>query len=164
VPRVGAEEPVKRGGKGARAPIGAARRRFVIALLACVALWPVAHRALVARYGINPWKFAGWAMYTTPVVPELAVLFEPKGKELAVLDERTLPPPARDALERFRIQRTAYGDLARADDLARAVFTARGDLQWLLVATQRLRLDPRTARMTSRREQAIYERAEVTDR
>lgn len=147
--------------RAASPAFGLDRRRVVSGILLAVALWPLAHRGLVARYHIDPSRFAGWASHATAVVPEIAVLFEKQGSGLGVLDERTLPRPARDALERFRERRTAYGDLVRADDLARAVFAARSDLAWVLVATQRLRLDPATARMTSDRGQQLYERAEL---
>ncbi len=40
------------------------RQRLVFALLVAFALWPLVHRGLVHRYGLDPWKFGGWAMYT----------------------------------------------------------------------------------------------------
>ena len=39
------------------------------------ALWPIGHAALVARYDVDPWKLAGWAMYTRPTPPLLVALF-----------------------------------------------------------------------------------------
>jgi len=42
------------------------KTRIVHAALVVLALWPLAHLALVARYDLSPWKLAGWGMYTTP--------------------------------------------------------------------------------------------------
>jgi len=35
-------------------------------LLVVYFLWPLVHQQLVARYRTDPWKFAGWAMYSVP--------------------------------------------------------------------------------------------------
>lgn len=134
------------------------KRRLVLTLLATLALWPLVHRVLVARYDLNPWKLAGFAMYTTPTPPVLVVVLHDAGGRLAALDERALPVPARRALDRFRAERHALGRLRRPDDLARALFRARPDLDVLVVLVQRIQLDPATARMTSVRERFAYER------
>jgi len=42
------------------------KRRLALALLAFVAAWPLVHRALVARFELDPWKHAGFAMYAAP--------------------------------------------------------------------------------------------------
>ena len=34
-------------------------------LLGIYIVWPFVHQQLVLHYRINPWKLAGWAMYTT---------------------------------------------------------------------------------------------------
>lgn len=148
---------------GGAAP-STAQRRVTLALVAFVALWPLAHRALVARTGMNPWKLAGWAMYTTPVVPTIVVLFHEEGGKLALLDERSLPGDAREALQRFRDARTAWGSLVRPEPLARAVFEAQPALQHLVIATQKLTLDSDTARMTSVRENLVFAREDVIRR
>ena len=41
----------------------AGKQRLVFAVLALLAVWPLAHRVLVWRYDIAPWRFFGWAMY-----------------------------------------------------------------------------------------------------
>lgn len=134
------------------------KRRLALALLAALALWPLLHRGLVARYDLNPWKLAGFAMYTTPTPPVLVVVLHDAGGRLAPLDERGLPEATRRALDRFRSERHALGRLRRPDDLARALFRARPDLPALVVLVQRMRLDPATARMTSTRERFVYTR------
>lgn len=141
-----------------------AQRRVALAILAFVAVWPLLHRGLVARFGINPWKLAGWAMYTTPVVPTIVVLLREEGGKLTVLDERTLPAEAAEALQRYRDARTAWGTLVAPEPLARAVFEAQPGLEHLVVATQKLTLDPGTARMTSVRENLVFAREDVVGR
>lgn len=42
------------------------KTRIVHAALLALALWPLVHLALVARYDLSPWKLGGWGMYTTP--------------------------------------------------------------------------------------------------
>ena len=134
------------------------KRRLALTLLAALALWPLAHRVLVARYDLNPWKLAGFAMYATPTPPVLVVVLQDADGRPAPLDERALPAPARRALDRFRAERHALGRLRRPDDLAQALFRARPDLDALWVLVQRMQLDPATARMTSVRERFAYER------
>lgn len=41
------------------------RHVWVGSLLAIYIVWPLVHQQLVLHYRINPWKFAGWAMYST---------------------------------------------------------------------------------------------------
>ncbi|HSQ00629.1 MAG TPA: hypothetical protein VL049_25680, partial [Candidatus Dormibacteraeota bacterium] len=53
----------------------AAKQRLVVSVLAVLALWPLAHRALVWRYDLDPWRFFGWAMYCTPRLPVDVSLF-----------------------------------------------------------------------------------------
>ena len=43
-----------------------AKARVVGTLLLLVAVWPLAHRQLVVRFDVNPWKLYGFAMYCTP--------------------------------------------------------------------------------------------------
>jgi hypothetical protein len=50
--------------------------------------------------------------------------------------------------------------LRRLDDVDHATLRSSPDLEWLVVAVQRRLLDSRSARMTSRRDEYVYERAE----
>ena len=136
------------------------KRRFVVALVAVVFVWPLIHRVLVAQYGINPWKLGAWAMYTTPVPPVVVVTLAPSGGKPAVLDERTLPVWTRQRLARFRAQRHALGTLRRPDDVGQAILAARPDLAWAVVLVETLRLDPRTALMVSSLDRYTYERGD----
>ena len=134
------------------------RRRVAIAILVWAAVWPLGHRALVAAYDVNPWKLGGFAMYATATPPIQVVVFESAGGRLMPLDERRLSRDAQRALRRFRIDRHALGQLQSPDDLGDALLEARPDLAWVVVAVQRMSLDAKTARMTSTREQYLFER------
>ena len=52
------------------------RRALATAILVWVAAWPLAHRAAVSAFDINPWKLGGFAMYTTATPPVQVVPFE----------------------------------------------------------------------------------------
>jgi hypothetical protein len=123
-----------------------------------VALWPFAHRVAVARLDVNPWKLAGWAMYATPTPPVMVAIFEPVPGGWALVDRLALPPAAQAVVDRFERERHAIGDLRTPDDAARAVLAARGDLAEIAVVVERMRLDPSTARMTSRKARYHYDR------
>ena len=137
-----------------------AKRAVAVAILLWVCLWPLAHRILVATWDVNPWKLGAFAMYTTPTPPVQVVLFRKGSDGLVPIDERTLTPAARAVLDRFRVERHALGRLRRPDDVGRATLRSSPDLEWLVVAVQRMLLDLRSARMTSRRDEYVYERAE----
>jgi hypothetical protein len=134
------------------------KRNLALALLAFAALWPLAHRALVARAGADPWKLAGFAMYATPSLPLLVAAFVPEDGRLALVDEATLPADARAQLDRFRAERLALGRLREPDDVARAVLAARPAARGVTIVVQRTDLDPRSARTVARRELFAYDR------
>lgn len=136
------------------------KRVVTIGILTWVALWPLGHRTMVAVYDVNPWKLGGFAMYTTPTPPIQVVAFETTAGGLAPLDERELPEAARRVLRRFRVERHALGELRRPDDLGRSLLDARPDLERVVIAVQRMILDPDSARMTSKRRQYVIERPE----
>ncbi len=48
------------------------KRSLVYAGMIGLAVWPALHIALVVEYGVNPWKLAGWGMYSAPqIAPEV---------------------------------------------------------------------------------------------
>jgi hypothetical protein len=139
------------------------KRNAVLALLACAGLWPLGHRVLVARAGVDPWKLAGFAMYATPSLPVLVAIFVPRDGRLVLVDEATLPAAARERLDRFRAERLALGRLREPEDVARALLAARPDAGGVMIVVQRTDLDPRTARTTSSEEIFSYDRSMLVD-
>jgi hypothetical protein len=134
------------------------RRALAAGILCWVALWPLVHRAVVAAWDVNPWKLGGFAMYTTATPPVQIALLVRGDTGLEPLDERALPDAVRRALHRFRIERHALGALRSPDDVGRAILEARPELPWVVIAIQRMHLDPTTALMQSTREQVVTER------
>ena len=135
------------------------RRRVGIAILMWVALWPLAHRALVAAYDINPWKLGGWAMYTTVRPPVLVVLFTKNGDAFVPVARAGLSRSTRDALTTFQAERHALGKLRQPRDVARRVLEDRRELSSIVIVVQTPTLDRRTARITARRDVYEYDRA-----
>jgi hypothetical protein len=137
---------------------------MAVALLTFVALWPLAHRGLVAHFDVNPWKLSGFAMYTTPTPPILVVLMiedSTRPAALRPLREADLPAHTREALDDFRRTRHALGHLTRPDAAARSVLRARQGLAHVLVVVQRMWLDPATATMDSDKQTYLYDRSAV---
>jgi hypothetical protein len=133
---------------------------IAVAILAVTVLWPLAHRGLVEWLDVNPWKLFGFAMYTTPTPPVQVIVFRRGEGGLTPVDERALPQAIRAELARFRSERHALGLLRTPDGVARLLLQSLPDEAWIVIAVQRMKLDPATATMTSRREQYVYERGQ----
>ena len=134
-----------------------ARKRAVAAMLLAFALWPSLHYVLVQRYRMNPWKFFGWAMYTTHVFrPSVEVYALDGGQRVA------LPIPGRELREaeaeraRLRDRSREWGLLARPDRLARLVGDALAPSEGVEVVIERYGIDPRSGRLTAGRESYLY--------
>ena len=134
------------------------KRAIVGAVLLWALAWPLVHRAVVARFDVNPWKLGGFAMYAVPTPPVVTALMTDRGGELAALPESELPRASREALDRFRAERHALGSLRRPDDLAEAVFADAPQMRWLLVVVQKSRLDAETALVSTSQERFVYDR------
>jgi hypothetical protein len=102
-------------------------------VLLLVALWPIAHRQLVTRFDVNPWKLYGFAMYCTPHGLSIE-LIDRSQPQLRKLDPASLPPRARLALDRFAIRRGTLGKLQPPDAMAREVLRALPEVRNLSVA------------------------------
>jgi len=139
------------------------KRNAVLALLAFVVLWPLAQRALVARFGVDPWKLSGFAMDATPTLPLLVALFVPEEGRLVLESEASLPEPVRARLERFRVERAALGRLREPEDVARALLDARPDATGVMIVVQRTDLDPRSARTVAGKEIFSYDRSMLAE-
>ena len=129
-----------------------AKRRLVLAFLVCVAAWPLAHRFLVARFEIDPWRLGGWAMYCTPKLQvEVALVPERAGRPI----ELDLPPSLREEANRFAGRRAVLGRFVNPDVLARRALD-RLEADSVVVTIQHDRLDPRTNRIIGTREYFRY--------
>lgn len=139
------------------------KRTAVAALLLFVALWPLAHRVLVARRHVDPWKLGAFAMYATPNLPVLVAAVGSGPNGVAPIDEARLPAWMRERLDRFRVERLALGHLRDPADVGRHLLLARPDLAAVQILVQRSWLDPATARIQVATPRYVYERAGRAD-
>jgi hypothetical protein len=129
------------------------KRRVVFSVLCVFALWPLAHRGLVARYDLDPWRFFGWAMYCQPKLPlRVGIDAWRAGVRLSVPETAALANERR----RYLARRAVWGSLLPPDDLAQEVLdqAAADDVR---IEVRRLVLDPATSRIVTREQVYRYE-------
>jgi len=136
-----------------------AKTRIVVAGLAALTVWPLAHVAICARWDASPWKMAGWGMYATPRPRSIGMeVFGRTGD--GTFEHLTAPSPALRAdaaafLERWRW----LGGLAHPDAFARHVLAASPAWTRLRIELYHSHLDPGTGMVGLRRDDRYYERA-----
>lgn len=138
---------------------GGIKRRAILALLLVVALWPLLHRVLVARYDLNPWKFFGFAMYCVPTLEPQLRLHVDYGGRVEVLDV-SQPDFARvrAEIEVYQHDRGVWGDLATPDRVAAAVFEVLTRPESVEVEVIDPYFDRETARIAAKRPRYRYPR------
>jgi len=130
--------------------------------LLLVAAWPLAHRTLVVRQGVSPWKLYGWAMYCMPSFEnKLLLLATLKGEEDRVPKPTRYPikfEGAAEALESYQIMEVGLGRLASTDTLAEIVFKARPAIGRLIIRRSIGRFDVETAMPVVDYVSTVYDR------
>jgi hypothetical protein len=116
-----------------------------VVLLAVVAVWPAVHHGLYRRYGIDPWKLCGFAMYTRPHAAHQLQVLEVRDGEARPLRVRS-PRLAAEA-EHLGRQRGALGELGSPDRLGRMVLAELPDVDHVRLVLQRVDFDCRTTRL-----------------
>ena len=58
----------------------ASKRRIMASLVLALAIWPPCHFFVVGAFGLNPWNWFGWAMYTQPAERIEAVVLSLRGE------------------------------------------------------------------------------------
>jgi len=96
------------------------RRVFLSALLAFT-VWPLAQIGLVARYDANPWKLAGWGMYSVPQFPAEVRILCHTPDEVGTYELRSIAPTLEPSHLEFLRRRLGLGRLARPTKLAHAL-------------------------------------------
>ncbi len=93
--------------------------------LVLLTLWPLVHIGLVKRYGISPWKLAGWGMYSAPRSRSLGMEVFGAPSAGGPLEQLTAPAPAvRDEAGRYLERHRWLRRLVRPTALAAAVAAA----------------------------------------
>lgn len=146
--------PLDRSGtRGAGRLAGLARwkARCVLALLVASTLWPLAHHALAQAFDWNPWKWFGWAMYTTPARRVRAEAWTPEGRPLNLAG---VPPAAAErALAAYREwsnRRIELGGSAAPDAFAEALFAAYPEVAAFEVRAFDVRMERASASFVER--------------
>lgn len=130
------------------------KRGIATGVLIALAIWPCAHRLLVARLDLNPWRFFGWAMYCQPNLrPIVRIAAEPGGESAIVPNGTTA-----EALDRFLRERHVWGRLRQPDRLAEIVLLEHPDFSAVEIVVERRRLEAGTGRLGTVRDVYRYRR------
>jgi hypothetical protein len=133
------------------------KRRAVGIFLLLFALWPIAHYELTRRYGTDPWKLFGWAMYSVPgAMKTVRIVAMTEGGNMRRLDFRSYSPAEQEVVDSFRERRRALGHLASPEPLARGMLELNPEFEGVVIATLSLHLDPATAVTARRIEYSTY--------
>jgi hypothetical protein len=118
--------------------------------LALVFVWPLVQMALVRIYDVNPWKLAGWGMYSTPeLVPEVSIACRTPD-EVGRYELGTVQPEWAGELDAFILRRRGLGRLARPDTLGRKLLEVYPAILGVEITVEQPVLDPRTGMIESR--------------
>jgi len=124
------------------------KRRVVSVFLVLFALWPLAHYSLTERFGSDPWKLFGWAMYCVPgPMKTVRIMAVGEGGRVKRLDFRDYRPMEQVLVDTFRTRRHALGELASPDALAAGLLALHPDFAGVLVAVLTLEMDRESARL-----------------
>jgi hypothetical protein len=124
------------------------KRRLVGGFLIAFGLWPLVHWGLVRVYDVDPWKLAGWAMYTAPgAMKTVRVTRIERGGGFETLDFARYGPEEQRAVDRFRERRRVLGRLASSEPLARTMLALHPDWEGVAISVLSLKLDPEDARL-----------------
>jgi hypothetical protein len=134
---------------------GAVRRRLMLAIVAFVLVWPLAHAGLVARYRIDPWELFGWSMYALPAARVQIRVEVERGGEMSPLRAMGV---MRQQVKRFARRSTALGSLAPTTSLAEEIFADDSTVDAVIIVTREILLDRETARFVARDASHRHER------
>jgi len=101
--------------------VSLSKRTTVYAILVAFTLWPLVHIGLVRRYDVNPWKLAGWGMYSAPQLPVWLQLYALTPDSVGVYELQTVQPALQPAVDRFLRLRRGLRQIAVPDALARTM-------------------------------------------
>jgi hypothetical protein len=133
------------------------KRRIVKVLLVALAVWPIAHFALVLRFGVDPWKLFGWAMYSVPGAMKTVRVIELSRDGGAREVTRAVQGEAVwRVVSRYRVLRQSLGDLVGAEATAHRILALRPDWEGVALPVLSLTLDRETATVVAAVEQASF--------
>lgn len=131
------------------------KKTIVVSTLLVLMLWPPLHRALVARYELDPWKLFGWAMYCTQFRIAYQLDTQPN---IDWGGDKRLRRPLNFMSQRHRI----YGNLYSHEQFARELFDLNPQVNRVDIGIQRVGIDSTTAKLKREPIRRIsYDRHEV---
>jgi hypothetical protein len=120
------------------------KRIVVCAGLVLFTAWPAAHLGLVQRYDVNPWKLAGWGMYSAPQFPaEIRVVCHTPDA-VGAYELRTIQPELEPAMLAFLERRLGLGRIVEPAQFARALLDFYPAIDGVSITVLQPTLDPRT--------------------
>jgi len=142
--------------------LSALRRRIVLGIVIAFAIWPAVQLGLVLGYDVNPWKLAGWGMYSAPQIPCYVRLFGLTPDDVGRYELRTLPPELEPVLERFLHRRRSLRRLVEPGELGRALLRHYSAVVGIEVEVVQPVLDPSSGTIEERSDRYVYARAKVS--
>jgi len=135
------------------------KRRIVQAFLLLFALWPMLQFGAVVRYGVDPWKLFGWAMYSVPgAMKTVRMAVESESGTLRTIDPRSYSTREQRAVTRFVEHSRALGLLAIPDSLFQLFLDERPEARAIVLGLATLTLDRHSARLTSSLDYTRFDR------
>ena len=134
------------------------KRNAVIVLLAACTLWPAVHIGLVVGYDVNPWKLAGWGMYSAPQLPSYMRIVCLTPDEVGRYELNSVRPRLEPAFERFLLMRRHLGRLVEPDAFARTLLDHYSAIDGVEIVVVEPFLDRRTGMIEERSETYEYDR------
>ncbi len=131
-------------------------KKKIYVMLACaLVLWPLVQHGLVRTYGVNPWRFFGWAMYAVPS-PTLRIHHEFTNIEMG--EEIKKKRSYKNAIKEFSQRRAHWGELEKPQHLADTLFTLVPEGRELRITVSSVYLDTPTAMLKERAQTYTFSR------
>jgi hypothetical protein len=118
------------------------KRNVLFAMLFSLTAWAVAQHQLTAHFGMNPWKFVGWAMYCTPA-PQVYFSLHAGTRKLDLNEVASRVGAAE--LARFAELRGLWGDLYGPEKLAEAALKVYPEATTLTIHVNTVVMDASVA-------------------
>lgn len=133
------------------------KRQVLTAGLIAFALWPLVQIALVHRFGVSPWKLAGWGMYSTPrIAPGIGVLVQRGEEEPAPMTD--VPADVLTACAEYAPKRLWLRDLAPPDAIGALILARLPAYERVTITIYQPVLDTETGMVRTEAETYSYQR------
>jgi hypothetical protein len=136
------------------------KRTLVRSALIAFTIWPALHIALVKLYDVNPWKLAGWGMYSAPQLPSLVEVTGLTPDSVGRYPLRTIQPELAPVLDDFLLLRRHLGRVIEPADFARALLDYYPAIDGVEIVVVEPVLDLRSGMIVERRDRYEYLRAD----